>query len=90
MRGKIAQYTEEVFKHIAEEYGFWIETMGVEEDHVRIFLEVPPKYSPAQVVQILKSISAREVLEKFPRCPAACCGVLHFSIPSLGRRFEQA
>ena len=67
MKGEIAQYTEEVFKHIAEEYGFWIDTMGVEEDHVHIFLEVPPKYSPKQVVQILKSISAREVFEKFPR-----------------------
>src|SRR4030042_1395650 len=67
MRGEIAQYAEEVFKHICEEYGFWIDTIGVEEDNGHIFLEVPPKYSLAQVVQILKSISAREVFEKFPR-----------------------
>jgi len=29
-------------------------------------LEVLPRYSPAQVVQILKSISAREVFKKLP------------------------
>ncbi|TLN17850.1 hypothetical protein FDZ71_06070 [bacterium] len=29
--------------------------------HVHLFIEAGPAYSPAQVVQILKSISAREV-----------------------------
>ena len=32
--------------------------MEVIEDHVHIFVEAPPVYSPAQVVQILKSVSA--------------------------------
>ena len=40
--------------------------MEVMEDHVHIFVEAPPKYSPAQVVQIMKSISAREVFREFP------------------------
>jgi len=39
---------------------------GNQEDHVHIFIEAPPKYSPARLVQILKSISAREVYKKFP------------------------
>ena len=43
-----------------------IDTMDVVEDHVHIFVEAPPRYSPAQVVQIMKSISAREVFKKFP------------------------
>jgi REP element-mobilizing transposase RayT len=41
---------KEVFNHIAEEYGFAIDTMEVIEDHVPIFLEAPPRYSPAEVV----------------------------------------
>ncbi|MFC1916620.1 transposase, partial [Chloroflexota bacterium] len=32
-----------------EEYECRIDTMEVIEDHVHIFVEVPPKYSPAQV-----------------------------------------
>ena len=49
-----------------EEYGFSIDTMDVQEDQVHIFLEAPPRYSPAQVAQILKSISAREIFRQFP------------------------
>jgi putative transposase len=62
-----SDYLEEVFRKIAEEYGFRIDTLGIMEDHVHIFVEVPPRYSPAQVVQIMKSISAREVFKKFPK-----------------------
>jgi len=65
--GDVAQYTKEVLQRIAEEYGFWVDTMEVMQDHVHIFLEVPPKYSPAEVIQILKSVSAREVFKKFRR-----------------------
>ena len=36
------------------------------EDHVHIFLEAPPRLSPSRIVQILKSISARELFRQFP------------------------
>ncbi len=64
---EISAYIKEVFGHIAEEYEMVIDTMEVMEDHVHMFVEAPPKYSPAQVVQIMKSISAREALKKFPK-----------------------
>ena len=63
---EISDYLKATFNKIAEEYGFRIDTMEVMEDHVHIFVEVPPRYSPAQVVQIMKSISAREVFKVFP------------------------
>ena len=34
---------------------------------MHIFIEVPPKYSPAEVVQVMKSISAREIFKKYPK-----------------------
>jgi putative transposase len=64
---EVATYLKEVFTKIAEEYGFVIDTMEVVEDHVHIFAEAPPKYSPSEIVQIMKSISAREVFKKFPK-----------------------
>ncbi len=64
---EISDYLKEVFRQIAEEYEFGIDTLEVMEDHVHIFVEAPPKYSPAQVVQIMKSISAREVFKRFPK-----------------------
>jgi putative transposase len=64
--GEVSRYLKEVFSRIAAEYGFNIDTMDVMEDHVHIFIEAPPACSPAQVVQIMKSISARELYKKFP------------------------
>ncbi len=64
---EISSYIKEIFSNIAEEYGLVIDTMEVMEDHVHVFIEAPPKYSPAQVVQIMKSISARETFKKFPK-----------------------
>ena len=63
---EVSDYLKATFSRIAEEYGLWIDTMEVMEDHIHIFVEVPPKYSPARVVQIMKSISARKIFEKFP------------------------
>ena len=63
----VSEYLKEVFGKIAEEYGFKIDTIGIMEDHVHIFVEAQPKYSPTEVVQIMKSISAREVFKKFPK-----------------------
>ena len=64
---EVARYLKEVFQRIAEEYEFKIDTMEVVEDHVHIFLEAPPRYSPAEVVQIMKSVSGRAVFKKFPK-----------------------
>ena len=66
LSGEVSGYLKEVFQTIGEGYEFRIDAMEVMEDHVHVFIEVPPRYSPAQVVQILKSVSAREVFKKFP------------------------
>ena len=59
LRGDLAKRLKVAFQEIAERYEFEIDTMEVNENHVHLFLSAPPRYSPAQVVQILKSISAR-------------------------------
>jgi putative transposase len=63
----VSVYLKETFTKIADEYGFRIDTMEVVEDHVHIFTEAPPRYSPSEIVQIMKSISAREVFKKYPK-----------------------
>ena len=61
------KYLQEIIEKIAQEYEFEIDTIGIMEDHVHIFMGAPPRYSPADMVQIMKSISAREVFKKFPK-----------------------
>jgi len=66
LKGDLAKRVREVFSEIAERYEFEIDTMEVKEDHVHLFLSAPPRYSPAGVVQIIKSISAKVVFKEFP------------------------
>ena len=58
-------YVVKSFHAIAAEFGFWIDELAVEEDHVHVFLEFPPKYAIARVVGILKSISASRTFARF-------------------------
>ena len=43
-----------------------IPTMEVDEDHVHLYIEVPPQLSVGRAVTILKSISARMMFKRFP------------------------
>ena len=65
--GEVSQFLEELFRRIAEEYDFHILRSAVMDDHVHLLVETPPSYSPSEIVQIMKSISAKELFKKFPK-----------------------
>ena len=66
LRGELAQKVKATFEEISERYEFEIDTMEVMDDHVHLFLSAPPRYSPAEIVQIIKTISAKMVFKRFP------------------------
>ena len=66
LRGELAKGIKTSFQEISERYGFEIDTMEVKDDHVHLFLSAPPRYSPARIVQVIKSISAKMVFKEFP------------------------
>jgi putative transposase len=66
LTGEVAEAVREILQSVAEAHDMEIDTMEVMEDHVHVFLCAPPRYSPARVMQILKSISVREVFARFP------------------------
>jgi len=66
LKGPVAESLKTIFYGIAERYELEIDTLEVMSDHVHMFLIVPPKYSPSHVVQILKSVSARELFSRHP------------------------
>ena len=67
LKGRIAERLKEIFQGIAERYEFEIDSMEVMEDHVHVFLSAPPRYAPAEIVQIMKSISAKILFQEFPQ-----------------------
>jgi putative transposase len=47
-------------------YNNWVPmALQIMPDHVHLFISAPPKYSPAQIVQSLKSWTSRDLREKF-------------------------
>ena len=65
--GEVAQAVQALFDQIAAAYELEMDTLEVMEDHGHGLLSAPPRYAPARIAQILKSIAARELLARFPR-----------------------
>ncbi|MDO8723364.1 MAG: transposase, partial [Syntrophales bacterium] len=55
-----------IFEEIALNHGFEINTMGLADDRVDIFLSFPPRYSISKAVGIMKSVSAGVVFHEHP------------------------
>lgn len=51
---------------IAKRYELIFLEIGVDRDHVHFWVQSVPTYSPKKIVQIIKSLTAREI---FKRCP---------------------
>ncbi len=64
--GEVAEAAEEILMRVAEAYDIEIDEMEVMPDHVHLFLLAPPRHAPARVAQILKSLSARELFQRYP------------------------
>jgi putative transposase len=60
------QHLSTLVKEIAERYEFEIEELGSDGDHVHILISSPPRYSPSQIMQIIKSITGRLMFKQFP------------------------
>ena len=60
----------EVMKTIIQKVGFDydidIVELEIPEDHIHMVVKSEPKVSPSQIMQVIKSISAREFFKMFP------------------------
>lgn len=59
------EFCEKVLRRAAEEYGMKIQSIEVDEDHVHLYIEIPPQQSVGAAVKILKSVSARMMFKRF-------------------------
>ena len=62
----IGKYLKVVMQEIADGYGWEVISQGMETDHYHILICVQPRYSPSQVVEKLKSYSAKGIFKRFP------------------------
>ena len=59
-------YIKNICSELGEKYWFDFDAIGTDGDHLHIFVGAAPRYSPSRVMQIIKSITAREIFKKFP------------------------
>lgn len=53
-------------QQIAEKYEYQLEAVGVDKNHIHIFVGAHPAIAPARLIQTIKSISAREMFRRYP------------------------
>jgi len=59
-------YMKTILEEIQKRYFLYPETIGFDEDHVHILMQAAPRYSPSKIMQVVKSITARELFKQFP------------------------
>ena len=57
---------KEVCIEISRRYEITFLEIGVDEDHVHFLIQSVPMYSAKRIVQVVKSITAREILKSCP------------------------
>jgi putative transposase len=67
LTGDVAQRLKELIREVCAARDWEVEALTVRSDHVHLFVSCPPRDSPAKVMNVLKSITARELYAEFPR-----------------------
>ncbi|MEA1998153.1 MAG: IS200/IS605 family transposase [Euryarchaeota archaeon] len=64
--GTVKTDMEDLFIKIAKKYEIEIVAMEIMPDHVHLFVNAPPRYSPAYIIKLFKGTSARFINQKYP------------------------
>lgn len=72
--GSISEYIKEVCREIGERYEIQFMEIGTDEDHIHFMVQSVPSMSVSKIVQIIKSITAREVFVSHPEVKKALWG----------------
>ena len=66
VKSEYITYLCKLVDDIGARYEFEIEEIGCDGDHVHILLSAPPRISPSNAMQIIKSITGRMMFKQFP------------------------
>ena len=63
---KVEKILKEICLEIARRYEIEFIEIGTEKDHVHFLIQSVPTYSPKKIIQIVKSLTAREIYKRSP------------------------
>jgi putative transposase len=61
LTGSLAARLEELIREVCDEREWIVEALTIQVDHVHLFVNCPPRDAPATVINVIKSITAREL-----------------------------
>ena len=63
---EVTAIIQETAEGISERYAIEMEAIGCDKDHIHLLCGAHPKVAPGRIVQIIKSITAREIFRRKP------------------------
>ena len=63
---KVEKILKEICLEIARRYEIEFIEIGADKDHVHFLIQSVPTYSPKKIIQIVKSLTAREIYKRAP------------------------
>ena len=64
--GQRVTFLKRLIHDIALRYDYTVEAIGLDEDHLHLFVGAHPAIAPAKIAQVMKSITARELFKRYP------------------------
>ena len=63
---EIFEAIKDILLGVSERYYLNFQAVGSEDNHFHLLIEAAPRYSPSQIMQICKSITAKQLFKRFP------------------------
>jgi putative transposase len=63
---EVTEIIQQTAEGIAKRYAIEMEAIGCDKDHIHLLCGAHPKVAPSKIVQIFKSITAREIFSRKP------------------------
>lgn len=64
---QVDQELKKVCLEISKRYEIHFLEIGTDQDHVHFLIQSVPMYSPTKIARVVKSLTAREILKRFPQ-----------------------
>jgi len=87
---EVTKIIKETAVRIEERYPIAMEALGTDKDHIHVLCSAHPKVTPGRIVQMFKSITAREIFRRWPAVKRDLWGGEFWSdgyyVPTVGER----
>lgn len=70
--GDVEAETKRLITECCERHQLKLLALETDIDHVHVFVSAPPRYSPANIANLLKGYSSRFLRQKFPQLKKIC------------------